>query len=371
MDYIDFLYVGKPFQVAFDPTNPNVLPTFIGSEENSRYLNQLFTINGIQQKMDSIQISFFKTKDAAIMQSLNLEYKEKLNELLAVLEKIEKNESSQLIKDILKANERVLPSSLIADPKEYLAFVKNHFFDHVDFNNQNLIHSSILLDKVMDFVFYLTLADDQETQNELYKNAIKDVLSRIENTTIKKGFIQALIQSFTQEENVVVIDELFEKYYNPLPAELQNANWKNGIQNQMKTAVGRMAPNFDFTFKNKPLKLYDLNGYKYYVVAFWSTTCSHCMKEIPMFYDYIKDRTDVKVLAIGLESLESKDAWETEVVDYPAFINILGFGKWDNPISRSFNIHSTPNYFILDENKKIIEKPYDFEALEKVFEGLK
>ncbi len=371
MDYIDFLYLGKSFEITFNPSDPNELPIFVGSEENTQYFKQLFTINRIQQKMDSIQIEIFKTENTQALSGLQNQYAIKRAEGVEWASLLEKTEQNPLIKDILKAHERVLPQAPIQDPLEYLNFIKLHFFDHIDFNNTNMIHSSILLDKVMDYVFYLTVAETPESQNALYINAIQEVIQKIQNETIKKGFIQALIQSFLQDENTEVIDVLFEKYYNLLPADQQNTNWKNGIQNQLKTAIGRTAPDFEFIFNKNISSLYKLSGYKYYVIVFWSTSCSHCLKEIPMFYDYIKDRPDTKVIAIGLETYDSKANWESEIYDYHAFINVMGLGKWENSIARDYNIHTTPNYFILDTSKKILFKPYDFEEAEEIFDNLK
>lgn len=371
MDYIDFLYLGKPFQVVFNPEDLNQLPNFINSDENNRFFNYLFQINGIQQKMDSVQISLFQAQDSNTLNTLKSQYLTLQKKLETVLAEINTTEKSELIKDVLKAHERVLPKEPIADPNEYLPFVKQHFFDHIDFNNPNLIHSSILVDKVMDYVFYLTVAESTEVQNDLYKKAINDVMQKVSDESMRKGFIQALIQSFSQDENVALTDYLFENYYDKLPTDLQNVNWKNGLQHELKTAISRPAPDFDLSFNGRNITLYDLKGYKYYIVVFWSTTCSHCMKEIPMFYDYIKDRKDTKVIAVGMETFDSQTQWKTEVYDYTAFVNVLGLGKWENPISQSYNVHATPNYFILDENKKIIAKPYDFEAVEAFFDTLK
>lgn len=90
-----------------------------------------------------------------------------------------------------------------------------------------------------------------------------------------------------------------------------------------------------------------------------------------MFYDYLKDRPDTQAIAIGMETTESKPLWEKEISDFPRFINVFGIGKWENPIAKSYNVHATPEYFILDENKNIIGKPYDFEALETFFNDVK
>jgi thiol-disulfide isomerase/thioredoxin len=371
MDYFDFLYVGKPFEVQFSPTDLKQIPTFTYSDENTRYLDNLFKINGWQQKMDAIQIEVFKTQDNNILDELYSSYSLINNELKTLISQIENQEQNQLIKDILKANVRALPEKPIQDPTVYLPLIKEHFFDSIDFSNQNLINSSILVDKVMDYVFYLTVADDVKTQNDLSIKASHDVLDKIKDPVLQKGFIQALIQSFAQDENVYVIDDLFANYYDKLKVELQNQDWKNNLQKELSTAISRKAPNFEFSFNKRQTNLYDLKGYKYYVVAFWSTTCSHCLHEIPMFYDYIKEHTDTKVIAVGMETTDSKYNWQDDVVHYPNFINVLGLGKWENPIAQSYNVHASPNYYVLDENKIIIAKPYDFQALEAFFDTLK
>ena len=41
--------------------------------------------------------------------------------------------------------------------------------------------------------------------------------------------------------------------------------------------------------------------------------------------------------------------------------------KWDNQIGNNYNVKSTPSYFILDKDKVIIKKPYDFEAFKDYF----
>ena len=371
MDYIDFLYVGKPFEFTYDTSRENTIPVFKNSEDNNRYFKALFLINQIQQKMDSAQIESFKTNDAAVLAQLTARYTQLKSELDKTTTQIEKTEPSALIKDILKAHERVLPDQPLIDPMEYLPFIKQHFFDHIDFNNTNLIHSSVLVDKVMDYVFYLTVGEDATTQNQLYKNAVKDVLDKISNEQVRKSFVQSLIQSFLQDENTAVIDYIFDTYYDKFPENLKNESWENGIKENLKTAISRKAPDFEFLLNNKNINLYKLNGYEYYVIAFWSTSCSHCMHEIPLFYDFIKGRSDTKVLAVGMETFESQNQWETEKLKYPEFVNVLGMGKWQNPIAQDYNVHATPNYFILDEHKTIIAKPYDLEAIVQFFEAVK
>ncbi|MGB2684354.1 MAG: TlpA disulfide reductase family protein, partial [Olleya sp.] len=105
-------------------------------------------------------------------------------------------------------------------------------------------------------------------------------------------------------------------------------------------------------------------------IVFWSTTCSHCLEEIPELRKYVKtlDNKQLKVIAIALD--EDRYRWKDMTYDYPEFYHVFGEGKWDNEIGNNYNVKSTPSYFVLDSDKKIIKKPYDFKAFEAYFKTL-
>ena len=272
---------------------------------------------------------------------------------------------------MINANTRIQPKNPILNPEEYLPFIKKHYFDKVDFNNTNLIHSSILVDKVMDYVFYLTVSRDVETQNNLYKEAVSTVLQRIDNKQLKAGFIQALIQSFSKDENIVLTDYLFENFYDKLETSFQKKDFKDSIQKELRTAVGRTASDITWVEDEKTIHLLDLKGYDNYIIVFWSSTCPHCLKELPKLYEYTKDKKNIKVIAVGLETKESQGTWKSESYYYPEFTHVLGLEKWETPFARAYNIYSTPNFFVLNAEKQIIAKPYEVVDLKVFFNGLK
>lgn len=371
MDYIDFLYANKSFEMQFDPTKPNQNPVFIGSNVNKKYFSSANYIAEKQQLMDSLQVVCFQEKDQHKLQETELLYQRlqaQLNDYLIGFYKTEKN---NIVKDLIKADTRILPKKPIRDPEEYLPFIKKHYFDRVDFNNQNLINSSILADKVMDYVFYLTVSRDVETQNNLYKESVSKVLQKIDDQSLKYGFIQALIQSFAKDENIILTDFIFEQFYDKLDASFKNKNFKSSIQKELSTAIGRTAGDITWKEGKKTIHLSDLKGYDNYIIVFWSSTCPHCLKQMPKLHEYTKDKKNIKVIAIGLETKESQGTWKSESYYYPEFTHVLGLQKWETPVARAYNIYSTPNFFVLDANKKIIGKPYEVVDLKVFFNGLK
>jgi len=119
--------------------------------------------------------------------------------------------------------------------------------------------------------------------------------------------------------------------------------------------VGRIAPDFSWKENDKTLTLSKLDDAENYLLIFWSTTCSHCLREIPKIHEFLKENKKVKVIAFSLE--KEKYGWENYKQNLNGWHNVLGLNKWQNKTARTYNIVSTPTYFVLDANKKIISKP--------------
>jgi thiol-disulfide isomerase/thioredoxin len=114
----------------------------------------------------------------------------------------------------------------------------------------------------------------------------------------------------------------------------------------------------------KTTTLYNLNDADQYLIIFWSSSCSHCLEELPKVKAIIPD--NIKVIAIGIE--DEAENWQKEIKNYPNFIHVLGLEKWNNSIVNAYSINATPSYILLDKDKKIIAKPYDFEALNEILQ---
>ena len=117
------------------------------------------------------------------------------------------------------------------------------------------------------------------------------------------------------------------------------------------------------------MEISSLNDTPNYILVFWSTSCSHCLREIPELYSYSKTKSNLKVVAFALEN----DAfiWETySKANLKGWHNVLGLNKWENKTARTYQINATPSYFILDKNKKIIAKPDTIEDVKTFVEKL-
>lgn len=350
--FIDFIYNKEDVSFIFNPDFPEESVAFTASSENIFYKQYLSDITVAQQKLDSIQIEVLKDPTLDLKEV----YKAAYSKVNTVQNKYMELAKGKYVVPFVNASARSNPSEILMSVNDYLANIKNTFFNKLDFSNKTLVNSSFLTNRVLDYLFYINYSDDIQQQQILYKNAIETVLSKIKSQAYKRDIIQFIIEQFESSKNLEIIDYLFDNHYNKLPVELQNVKFKTEKQALFATEVGRIAPDFSWTENGRNLKLSTLNDAETYVLVFWSTSCSHCLREIPELHTYMKTKPKAKVIAFALEN--DAFVWETyKKNNLYGWHNVLGLNKWKNETAQTYQVFSTPSYFVLDSNKKIIAKP--------------
>jgi hypothetical protein len=87
------------------------------------------------------------------------------------------------VQPFVKASLRVNQLEIKTNLKEYMSHVRTTFFNNINFSNTSLINSSFLLNKIIDYVFYLK---DSEYIKTRYESAVKTVFNKIKDPVFKK-----------------------------------------------------------------------------------------------------------------------------------------------------------------------------------------
>src|SRR5690606_30459712 len=107
-----------------------------------------------------------------------------------------------------------------------------------------------------------------------------------------------------------------------------------------------------------------------YLLIFWNSGCSHCLEQLPEIRKTV-DQIDPKTLQVIAYGTQGEDVtWESEILKYPKFIHIIDSGTPRRYVSHEYGVESTPTYFILDKDKKIIAKPDSLEELQTLLNDL-
>ncbi len=366
--YVDFLFDQKDVSLKFDPLNISNTLEFSNSEENKTYGNYLVETANLQQKLDSLQIVFFGLKDKK-QDEITLDlYLKTLNNYHNIQSQYEVKTEGKLENHFIKAAHKYFAPTLFVSPQEYLNSVKKHYFDFINFNDNMLMNSAFFGEKTIEYVFYLNVSDDFQAQNALYKNAISEIIQKVgENNEVKNDILISLIYAFKHFENMPLLAYTIDNFYSKLPTNLKDGALIDDMQSKIKLAIGNKAPEISWEEDGTQKKLSELNGSENYILVFWSTTCSHCLNEIPKLYEFTNGNSAMHVVAVALE--DNKTDFEQYAPKLKTWTNILGLKKWENEMAKEYKIIATPTYFILDKDKKIIAKPTHFEDLKAYFEN--
>ena len=273
--------------------------------------------------------------------------------------------------EFIKANKPYIPQQ-VQDVKTYINNLKTHYFDHVDFNNKTLQSSNFLEERMLNYVFGMSSDSKDELQN--YKENIDVVYSYMKDAPneVQRILLFDVWQQMSDLGFESIANYIAENYLMDIAVSLNDQELLHALILYKNISKGNVAPDFDIEIKEKDKlvekKLSELQGSENYIIVFWSSTCSHCLDEVPQLQTLVKslEKDKVKVIAIGLE--DEPYRWKDLTYTYSEFIHVYGEGKWDNKIGDDYGVTATPTYFILDKDKKIISKPIDFKALKVYYQ---
>ena len=350
----DFIYNGKE-SVSFTFSIEKGLE-FTGSNENKLWASYIKSMDMVNRTISNFYAQESTDKKA---------YLEIIKTLSDTQTAYEESSRGTLASVFVKANSPYIPKEF-EDLSTYSKKLKSTYLEHVDFSNPLLQSSDFLVDRLLAYVFGMSA----NTNNDVYKKDVDGLMTRIGegNIEIKTILFEMIWRRFKGMENPELANYVTDMHLLKL-TELTNYDaLKEQLIIYKNNAVGNKASNFDLAFTKKgetvTTTLHDLDITDQYLVIFWSSTCGHCLEELPKVKDILAEKKGLTVIAIGLE--DDAVNWQKMIVDYQDFIHVLGLGKWDNPTSDAYGIESTPSFFLLDKDKNIVAKPYDAEALKAV-----
>lgn len=355
----DFIYDGKEDVVLTFSLDEGL--EFKESNENKLWVSYTQSMELVNRT-----ISNFYTQESTDKTA----FKDIFKTLKDTQEAFEEASKGTLAGTFIHANRPYIPTDY-EDVTTYSNHLKSRFLKNLDFGNPLLQSSDFLTDRVMAYVFGMSA----NNSNKDYKQHIDDIVATIgeENALIKTSLLEILWRKMIEMQNTEVSNYISDTYLMKLANETGNKSLYQELITYKNSSVGTKAQDFPITYENegKPVNtsLYELSGANHYLLIFWSSTCSHCLNELPMVKTYLDANSkDMKVIAFGVE--DQKEDWQKTIPQFPNFIHVLGLEQWNNPIVRAYGIQSTPSYFILDKDKNIITKPKDLEALKSALETL-
>ena len=239
--------------------------------------------------------------------------------------------------------------------------VMSGYWDEVDFSDTTLVSSKAFSDKMVSYFYSFTDGDEQRFDS-LSIAGLGVLLNKAKvNMSVYEHVLEFALNGYASMGRDAVTDYLLNY---PQLAEGE-ITMEEGIrldsitEPYQKVKVGAQAPVFKgTTIDGKSYCLYDSQA-SHIIIVFWSTDCEYCHEFLTQIRKHLDLKSDFELVTFALA--EDKD----DVVKTVKKMRLPGYHfydelRWDSKAFLDYHITSTPTVFVLDENKTIVCKPYDW-----------
>ena len=238
------------------------------------------------------------------------------------------------------------------------------YWDDVDFSDTTLVTSKAFSDKMVSYFYSFTDGDEQRFDS-LSIAGLGVLLDKAKvNMRVYEHVLEFALNGYASMGRDAVTDYLLN-YPQLAEGEItmeEGLRLDSISEPYQKVRVSAKAPDFErVTIDGKSYCLYDSQA-PHTIVVFWSTDCEYCHEFLTQIRKHLDLKSDFELVTFALA--EDKD----DVVKTVKKMRLPGYHfydelRWDSKSFLDYHITSTPTVFVLDENKTIVCKPYDWHEL--------
>ena len=392
----------QEFKLTTSEENPIQSAKIEGSDENEMFYSYL---NYISEQSPKAQQFNLEIKEAKEANKKTDGLQEKLDKLNSGVDKYQLNlidkYPESLTARIVKASREIkLPDfdmSTDEGKRARFKYLQEHWLDNIDLSDPCLIRTSLLNNKVMTYLEKLT----PQVPDSIIQSVDVIIEKASGNEETKRNWLSTLLNKYANSKvigmDAVYVHLIFNYYAKGDTPWVDEEKLQEMIENATKTEpllIGKIAPeialptlDIEATLKameieeneqkkfviGDKISLHGLDS-PFKVLFIWAPDCGHCKKSMPKmveFYDKFEDR-GVKMYAICHQNYKKTPDCAEFITERPGML------KWLNvtdPYFRSkyqtiYNVKSTPQIYILDENNEILIKRIGADQISEVMEEL-
>ena len=369
----DFILSPNTLSFSINEADPVKSAQFKNSPDNTAfYAYQNFFLNQ-KEKADTLSAQL-KSANPSQKTVLTKQLSEIDSTMLVYIQDFLKTNPKSLFTAILKTSKDVdvppAPKRIdgTIDSTWQYHYYKKHYFDNVDFTDDRLIRTPVLVSKVETYFKNLVVPRPD--------SLIKEIDMILTTCKSSPDLYEYFVREYTykyETSQVMGMDAVFvhlgREYYMKSKCPWATSSTVTKITERVELLepllLGKKAPNLFMTDTAGTYRyLHDVNA-KYTILFFWDSQCGHCQQETPKLYEWwLKNRS--KGIQVYAASIERKDD------DWMKFIRSKNIRQWLNvrdskthtDFKVTYDIYATPVLYVLDKNKIIIAKRIGYENLD-------
>jgi len=377
------------FSLVADSTKPGQIK-FTGSPDNDVFAAYSNFLAGISPKLSGLQQQLKNAANATDSATISKELAKAAGELTNYRNNIMANQPNSMLATLLqiaKIPDRpqmpVRADGTVDSLYPYI-YVKEHYWDNVDFNNDIILHTPFLDPKLEDYYKYYVSQDPDSIINEVnYMLLASRGNDDVHNYLLAKFTDKYIMPEYMGQDKVFLF--LFQNFY----AKGDTA-WLTDKQHKfifdrayslMANQINAQASPLDLTdTSGNTVSLYTIKAPLTFI-AFWDPHCSHCQAQIPRldsFYEAKWKAQGIKIMAVCVNEALFND-WKKFIAEhklngwyhaYETKDKKTQLEQSNQPDYRQlYDISQTPTFFLLDENKRILAKGLSLEQYDNLIDA--
>ena len=238
------------------------------------------------------------------------------------------------------------------------------YWDDVDFCDTTLVSSNVLKNKVINYLFESACASDAHFDSVSMASMDKVFGKAKCNMKVYEYLLELMLNGYSNMGRTQVVDYLLNY---PMLFEGE-VSMKQGLRLDSITEpfqlvkVGVQSPDFlGVTIDGKPYQLYDSQANNI-IIVFWSTDCEYCHDFLEQIRKRLDLKSDYELVTFALADSLAEVRESLEKLRLPGY-HFYDEKRWDGKAFLDFHVTSTPTVFVLDKEKTIVCKPYDWAEL--------
>jgi len=352
-----------------------------GSKENELFFefNNFAIVEGnkagkIRRELDSLE-------EGKIQKKLELELKDINKGVALKRDKISQDYSELFIGKLYKSMTEIKSPDFSDKSEEdkrkfkYL-WMREHFWDKVDFSEDGLVRSPVFHNK-LKYYFDTYMPPIADTAIWLGDNLI----NKIEAAGSKEQYKYTIhfLLGYFESAKFMCFDKalwhIAKNYYCAGKAFWADSAYISKMcvesAKMEATLCDKVAPDMympDSTFRQR-IRMSEIKK-PVTVLVFWDINCGHCKKEMPLISQMYDSLTNENLEIYAVYTQGDWEGWKKRLAkDKFNFINVANaFGE--DKFRKKYNIRTTPQIFVLDKDKNIRFKKIGAKDLPKTIEYL-
>ena len=238
------------------------------------------------------------------------------------------------------------------------------YWKDTDFSDTTLISSKSFSDQLIVFFYSFTDGDEQHFDS-LSIAGLEFVLNKAKvNMRMYEFILDFALNGYAAMGRDQVTDYLLN-YPQLAEGEItmeEGLRLDSITEPYQKVKVGAKVPDFSgVAIDGRLYHLYDSKAERI-IVVFWSTDCEYCHDFLVQIRKHLDLKSEFELVTFALAADKNDVTKTVKKMRLPGY-HFYDDLRWEGKAFLDFHVTSTPTVFLVDAEKTIVCKPYDWDEL--------